>query len=81
LERLPNRTQVDPPHGPYDCSRLRRFVGLFANVISGELFFDPGSLLRLIGFLLMVALAAWKNEQFHAIAVVAIICCWRTGSE
>lgn len=44
---------------------------LFANVVSGELFFDPGSFMRYIGIGLMLALASWKNERFHAVAVVA----------
>lgn len=44
---------------------------LFATVISGELFFEPNSVMRLVALLLMVALAAWKNEHFHAVGVVS----------
>ena len=44
---------------------------LFAYIVSGEGFFDPGSIMRYLGIGLMLALASWKNEYFHALAVVA----------
>lgn len=31
---------------------------------------EPGSMSRLFGFLLMLCLAAWKNERFHAVAAM-----------
>lgn len=44
---------------------------VFSCFVDDQGLYDQGSVARLVGFLLMIALAIWKNERFHAAAVIA----------
>ena len=43
----------------------------YAIVVARQALDEPGSLPRIVGLLLMIALAVWRNERFH-IAAVAV---------